>query len=75
MDEEFSVVISDPISVTEAAEIIGVTVSRIQQLCREYQETKSEKGLKSKKMGRDWWLERESAEDYERTNRGPKAND
>lgn len=75
MDEEFKVVINDPITAKEAVAITGVSDSRIQQLCREYKETKGEGGLKSKKFGHIWQIERESAEEYERTNRGPKPND
>jgi hypothetical protein len=71
-DEEFTVIIENPIPVKKAAEITGLKESRIQQLCREYQETEGISGLKSKKFGRDWQVERQSAEEYERSNRGPK---
>lgn len=67
-----SVTIDNPITVAKAAEITGLKPARVQQLCREFQKTKGASGLKSKKFGRDWQIEKEAAEAYERTNRGPK---
>ena len=66
------ITIEDPITVEVAAEITGLTDSRIRQLCIEYQSSNGISGLKSKKFGRDWQIEREAAEAYERTNKGPK---
>lgn len=66
------ITIEDPITVEMATSITGLKAPRIRELCREYRDTNGESGLKSKKFGRDWQIERSAAEDYERTNRGPK---
>ena len=71
-EEKFEVVIEDAITVREAAQIAGIVESRVRQLCREYQETQGDSGLKSKKWGHYWQVERLVAERYERTTRGPK---
>lgn len=70
MSEGFNVEIEHPISVSEAVKITGVKGSTIRYLCRQYQQTQGSKGLKSAKWGRDWQIEKQAAEDYERTNRG-----
>ena len=69
---DFKVEITDPITVIEAMKITGLSDTRVQQLCRQYQDTEGQKGLKSKKFGRDWQIERNAATEYERTKRGPK---
>ena len=72
-EEMFAVVIEDAITVREAARIAEIAESRVRQLCREYQETRGESGLKSKKWGHYWQVERAAAEGYDRSTRGPKS--
>ena len=72
-EKDFEVTIENPITVSDAAKLAKLSKERIQQLCRMYQATKGESGLKSKMFGHIWQVEKEAAENYERTNRGPKS--
>lgn len=54
------------ITVTEATAIMPVGKAQIQKLCRQYEESDGERGIKSKRVGPIWLVEKHAAEDYER---------
>jgi excisionase family DNA binding protein len=51
------------ITTAEAADIMGVTVSYVRQLARNDR-------IRARRWGRDWQIERRSAEAFERDSRG-----
>lgn len=61
---EVSAVIKGYVTSNEAAEIANVTPGRIRQLLVEGR-------LKAKRLGRDWFIKRESIEAYAQSNRKP----
>lgn len=55
---------SDWILTDKAAELMSLSLDQVQRLCKQYEDTKGEKGIKSKRLGRIWLVSREAAEAY-----------
>jgi excisionase family DNA binding protein len=54
----------DPITTTEAAAIIGIDPSQVRRYCQRG-------ALTAQRMGRDWMIERQAAQDFKPAPVGP----